>query len=225
MIPIKIECGCGQHYAFDVEPEAGRLPYPVNCPACGADGTTAAEVIIAQSQPAPVKAKPAVRIVLKAKEGEAAPAPAAAASLKVPVAVAAHAAQPTRRPTGLPEPDRDRALAEARSKICWGDSYEEVVKFVMMQGILRDEAIAIVSELRNERLKMLREAGIRKIVTGGAMICLPIGSWIGFNQVGFISFKLFGLTVAVGLYGAYILSKGCFMLVAPESESGDVADK
>lgn len=51
MIPIKIQCGCGQKYAFDVEPVNGRMPAPVACPICGADGTAAANQVIAQTSP------------------------------------------------------------------------------------------------------------------------------------------------------------------------------
>ena len=47
MIPVKIECGCGQRYAFDVEPVNGRMPTPVVCPVCGMDGTAAANASIA----------------------------------------------------------------------------------------------------------------------------------------------------------------------------------
>lgn len=53
MMPIKISCGCGQRYAFDVEPVNGRMPSAVACPVCGADGTVAANQIIAQSLPTP----------------------------------------------------------------------------------------------------------------------------------------------------------------------------
>jgi len=52
MIPIKIECQCGQRFAFDVEPIHGRMPAPVACPECGADGTAAANAILAQIAPA-----------------------------------------------------------------------------------------------------------------------------------------------------------------------------
>ena len=64
MIPIKIQCECGQRYAFDVEPVNGRMTSPVACPACGADGTIAANAIIAQSaQPQPaVVPEPTVRL-------------------------------------------------------------------------------------------------------------------------------------------------------------------
>ena len=51
---IKIECGCGTRYSFEVEPRDGRMPFSVQCPACHADGTGAANQIIAEmSPPAP----------------------------------------------------------------------------------------------------------------------------------------------------------------------------
>ena len=46
-IPVKIICGCGQKYAFDVYPVNGRMPAPVSCPVCGKDGTGTANEIIA----------------------------------------------------------------------------------------------------------------------------------------------------------------------------------
>lgn len=48
---VRIECGCGQHYAFEVEPVDGRMPAPVQCPVCGADGTTAANEVLAAKAP------------------------------------------------------------------------------------------------------------------------------------------------------------------------------
>lgn len=47
MIPVKIQCGCGQRYAFDIEPVFGRMPASVVCPVCGSDGTSAANEVIA----------------------------------------------------------------------------------------------------------------------------------------------------------------------------------
>jgi hypothetical protein len=47
MVPIKIQCGCGQRYSFDVEPVCGRMPTHVNCPICGEDGTLTANEVIA----------------------------------------------------------------------------------------------------------------------------------------------------------------------------------
>jgi hypothetical protein len=58
MIPIKIQCGCGQRYAFDVEPVNGRMSSAVACPVCGMDGTAAANEMIAQTLAAQPAAAP-----------------------------------------------------------------------------------------------------------------------------------------------------------------------
>ena len=58
MLTIKIQCPCGQKYAFDIEPVGGRMPSPVACPVCGADGTAAANQIIVQHLPAQAASAP-----------------------------------------------------------------------------------------------------------------------------------------------------------------------
>ena len=70
MIPIKIICHCGQKYAFDVQPEDGRMPVTVNCPVCGRDGTIAAnesirKMLHGKTQPLP---PPSVTAVLQAAQ-------------------------------------------------------------------------------------------------------------------------------------------------------------
>lgn len=60
MITVKILCGCGQKYAFDVEPYNGRMPASVQCPICKTDGTAAANEILARTMPPPVAPPPAV---------------------------------------------------------------------------------------------------------------------------------------------------------------------
>jgi hypothetical protein len=51
MITVKVQCGCGQKFSFDVEPVNGRMPQSVKCPVCGADGTAAANEIITRTLP------------------------------------------------------------------------------------------------------------------------------------------------------------------------------
>jgi hypothetical protein len=79
MMPIKVLCGCGQKYVFDVDPVNGRMPVPVACPACGADGTAAANGIIAQNLPAQPAAAPPPAIRQAAPAAPPASAPAAPA--------------------------------------------------------------------------------------------------------------------------------------------------
>jgi hypothetical protein len=43
---IKVQCECGQRFAFEVEPENGRMPTEVACPSCGLDATARANAII-----------------------------------------------------------------------------------------------------------------------------------------------------------------------------------
>ena len=76
MIPIKVLCGCGQKYSFEVEPINGRMPSAIACPVCGADATAAANQIIGQSfasQPPPSIAPPPTPV-----RPAAAPTPAVA---------------------------------------------------------------------------------------------------------------------------------------------------
>jgi outer membrane protein assembly factor BamB len=59
---IKVQCGCGAKYSFDIEPLNGQMPIQVNCPVCGTDGTSAANDIIRQqlspADEAPVSTPP-----------------------------------------------------------------------------------------------------------------------------------------------------------------------
>ncbi|HWD19943.1 MAG TPA: hypothetical protein VHB20_11760 [Verrucomicrobiae bacterium] len=48
---LKLLCGCGQKYKFDVEPAGGQMPFAVNCPVCGVDGTPLANAQLAQVAP------------------------------------------------------------------------------------------------------------------------------------------------------------------------------
>src|SRR5947207_11873066 len=50
---VKVQCPCGTRYKFDVQPINDRMPGPVSCPTCGADGTSASNTIIQQSVSAP----------------------------------------------------------------------------------------------------------------------------------------------------------------------------
>ena len=63
MVNIKIICGCGQKYSFDVYPFNGRMPAPVQCPVCGMDGTAAANEIMARTLGPPPAAPAPVRIL------------------------------------------------------------------------------------------------------------------------------------------------------------------
>jgi outer membrane protein assembly factor BamB len=66
---IKVQCGCGTRYSFEVEPRDGVMPFTVNCPTCNADGTEAANQIIAQT------AQPRLRMKTTEPSAEDLPSP------------------------------------------------------------------------------------------------------------------------------------------------------
>jgi len=122
--------------------------------------------------------------------------------------------------------DRDQVEIEARAKTFWGDSREEVVKFIMMQGLNAAEATELATGLFAERTTAIRNAGIKKILMGIPLIAFPIVTWIVMVAVVHLLFvKIWALTCMAGLYGLYCLLKGLIMFFSPGSEPGDVSDK
>jgi hypothetical protein len=219
-IPIKIQCGCGQRYAFDVEAVDGHMPAPVACPVCGADGTAAANDFLAQSLPPPLVAAAAPAGAVRVRGLAAAP------SVRVATAAAPAVPAAPRAAARLPgQIDRSRAETEARAKIFWGDPPDEVVKFLMCQGISVAEAQALVAPMFRERAKTIRRNGITKFVLGTALVCVPVAFYLIFSRIGFMPMKLFALTVMLGLWGGWMLLKGIIMFLAPKSEPGDVANQ
>jgi hypothetical protein len=91
---LKVVCDCGQKYKFDVEPVEGRMPFTVNCPACGVDGTHAANQLLGQQ----VVLFPAAPVAV------AEPAPAAAGGLRINRPAPAAAAPPLFANSDAPAP-------------------------------------------------------------------------------------------------------------------------
>lgn len=107
----------------------------------------------------------------------------------------------------------------------WGDSKEQIISYLMIQGFSVPEAKELATKLFKERTAAVRSNGIRKIIIGIGLMCVPVIALLIFLSIGFIPMKLFALTVMVGLYGFWLLLNGILMAVAPKSERGDVADQ
>jgi hypothetical protein len=227
MTSIKIECGCGQRYAFDVEPVNGLMPYAVACPICGADGTGAANEVIGQNmEPVAVAAAPGGRSGTVVQTVRAA-APAirlAAPAVEVASAPANPRTATHARTVLLPgQTDPTQVAHEARAKILWGDPPQEVLKFLLINNVPRGEATEIIRELTHERVVQMRKNGLIKIFSGILMVCVPIGGW--FGGMAMLSIKLFAVMIMLGLWGAYRIIKGTLMVVAPKMQQGDVSEQ
>jgi len=195
------------------------MGYAVACPVCGVDGTSAANAAIAQSVPAEMAmASPPPMAVNRLAAAAATPPPA-------PHMNSAPSAAP-RTPVLLPgQVDRTTAEREARAKIFWGDSKDEVLKFLMRNGFTAAEASIHVNEMFLERCVNIRKNGFWKIIYGSLMACVPVGAWFYFESIKILPIKIFALLIMVGLYGTYQAVKGTIMVIAPKSEPGDVASQ
>jgi hypothetical protein len=107
---LKVVCNCGQKYKFDVEPVHGRMPFPVNCPACAADGTQLANARLAQmptsvdTAPAPAPIPVAALIAPAPVPAMAAPAPMPVGAMSAPSPSAAHSGLRLNRAEPPPPP-------------------------------------------------------------------------------------------------------------------------
>jgi hypothetical protein len=211
MIPIKIQCGCGQRYAFDAEPVNGRLAAPVNCPVCGAEGTAAADAIIARSLAAPAAAPPTARIRVQLPAAE-------------PPVVSAP------RPPGAPSAsqlglvDRQQAEVEARAKVSWGDPPEAILQYLMIQGFKHDEASALIKVMYKERAVAVRARGVKKILMGIGLICAGGAGMLYLFSIRVVPISLFSILLAVILFGGWLIVNGVIMVAVPRMQSGDVAE-
>lgn len=213
MVPIKIECECGQRYAFEVQPINGKMPFAVTCPCCGADGTAAAnESILKQLFPAAV-VLPSVMQPMQNEGPEI---------WVEPLAQPGNSMMAKRRDPRLGLVNRDQAEHEARAKVMWGDSRDQVVSYLMIQGFSHPEAIEMTDNLLQERSSSIRSNGIGKVIKGAGLIALSVIGTIYLLSTGVVSTKVVGVAVITGLYGAYLLIRGLVLAVAPKSERGDM---
>jgi hypothetical protein len=218
MIPVKLQCECGQHYAFDVEADGELQPGTVACPACGADGTAATNAVIAQN----LSAVPAVEnVAARPRIHIAVPPPS------TPPAAPAAPPPPPRPRGGAPgvsPNNRTQAEIEAKAKILWGDPPKEVINFLMIRGLNHQEASETVRMLFKERLAAIRADGIGKILTGIFVALGSASSLVFFVKIGFISIWLLGAVAIAGVYGLWTILVGVLKVLAPKSERGDASD-
>ncbi len=175
---IKIQCHCGTKFAFDVEPVNGQMPWRVQCPACGMDGTDAANAVLRQ-----ILAPPA-----------AAPRPA------VPVPAAPAVAAPT---YCRKHPD-DLVVAECHvcgKPIC-GKCMElfGFVCSVYCRDQARARGLAVpVFEGQAEVIAAKTRAKIRRVAAVvGVLLAALVGGWIWYSFVGSRPKVVFSLQIPKG---------------------------
>lgn len=158
MIPIKIQCSCGQKYAFDVEPVSGQMANSVACPVCGADGTATANQVIAQALGAQAQVASAPSLRMNAAPPSAPPV-----------------ARPLVSPIGASRPVVDSA--KASSKLRW---YEQLwialpIALVSVGGAIGGACGGAAWAINQKVFQKLENPFLKYVVTGlisGAAVIL-----------------------------------------------------
>ncbi len=117
----------------------------------------------------------------------------------------------------------DKRVMEARAKFMWGESAAQVFKFLQEQGMSEKQAFALLAGFKQERTAEIRGSGIRKMVHGTLLICVPFVAYAGFQYLGFISERLLLYCIIVALVGLWRISNGAIQVFLPQTESGDLS--
>jgi hypothetical protein len=115
------------------------------------------------------------------------------------------------------------AEIEARSRIMWGDSLESVLAFLEEHGFSDKDALEIIAGFQRERARGIRESAIKRILIGILLVLAPIGAYVWSVISGIVSAKLVGVAAFIGLVGLWRIVDGTWMLLRPQSTTGDVA--
>jgi hypothetical protein len=119
---------------------------------------------------------------------------------------------------GCGEGDRARVEVEARARIAWGDEPETVIKFMMMQGVSVREASSFVHEAFRLRVTAIRADGVKKLILGSVLLCVPVVPCLACAALGFLPLELFVLPAVAALCGIWISIRGLFMVLTPRAE-------
>ncbi|MCC5790784.1 MAG: hypothetical protein JJT75_14225 [Opitutales bacterium] len=113
----------------------------------------------------------------------------------------------------------EQAKIRARALVFWGDKREEVVAFLVEEGLAESQAEEIVSEYFGERLLYVRRKGLHKMLTA-VLFILPALWVIAFgeplSQIG-------TLMLMLGLYGLWLMVGGAGDWLWPQKVRGDVS--
>jgi len=191
MRELKVQCDCGQKFKFDVEPVNNQMPFRVNCPLCGKDGTDKANTLLAQegypAAPAPSAMVPPPSPV----------PPAAQPSLRINAAAPASTAPPPVAPAAgrprMPIPQKPAG----KKNDGWGvpeSDFNKIGSYVVLVPAILG---AIVEA------KFFFDIDVPGIIVAGIVaVCGLIGGFINIHGRGPIwAGMIVGLAMALGGYG------------------------
>jgi len=118
---------------------------------------------------------------------------------------------------------QENLIVEARSRLIWGESPEQVLQYLVDKGVSDQQAKGIIKMVQGERNAAIRGAGINKIITGILMGTAPAIAWFSTAWLGFIFTKILAVAILIAAVGLWRIVSGAMMLFAPHMEKGDLS--
>jgi hypothetical protein len=116
-------------------------------------------------------------------------------------------------------------MAEARARLDFGDSPEEVLKYLKAEGVPEERAQGLIELIQLARNAPLRVAGVRKISTGITMMAGAVPLWFVLPLFGAVLGKLQVMAIGLALYGWWRIAAGVVMLMTPQRETKDGTER
>jgi hypothetical protein len=194
---LKVVCNCGQKYKFDVEPVNQQMPFVVNCPVCGIDGTHLANGLLSQIPSAPVAIAPP-----PAAAPRLAPAPAPPPRAAAPSTHAATPAIPKYLQTNPATANNNFALGMLGALLGAALGVGLMIGFYMFAGFKFPLAGTLMGALIG--------VGARIMYKGTSSSLGGVCALLAFFTIAGTLFFMFGL-IDIALSGFVTLVVGCAM--------------
>ena len=123
----------------------------------------------------------------------------------------------------------ERLLNEARAKIIWGDSLDEVREWLEDLGVSREQIDELLASTLKERAVEFRKRGIVELVIG-ALVLVPPLLIVGAMYLAGVATSRLGLFAAflcyaVALYGLYRCARGVWWLFRGAKSEGSLTQE
>ena len=120
---------------------------------------------------------------------------------------------------------KEQLQSEARAKIFWGESKENVAAYLQSQGLRDEEIRPLMDSILEERAASVRSSARKNILLGIGLILVPIITYVVLLQSPIFPIKVFAATVLVGLIGGWKLVQGILHLSNPNLQKSDLSEE
>ena len=117
-------------------------------------------------------------------------------------------------------------IYEARAKILWGHSAEEMRDWLRERGVPEEHIPQAIAFCWQERKVEMRKAAIRNVTVGGLILAASITflAIVFSDAVPGWAGRLYGIGIFGCFYGMYRIQKGASQLICGPDTDGSISD-